>query len=79
MPTPENTTEQPPSSVSTSDDMRRIEEKFADAVARVPADEPLIEGLIKRATTEGLRRFAARRGDDALGQMAKAELHRREL
>lgn len=59
------------------DRMRRIEENFADAVARVPADEPLMEGLVKRAKTEGLRRIVERHGDDEIGRLALVELHRR--
>ncbi|MGH2799339.1 MAG: hypothetical protein ACRDM0_17100 [Thermoleophilaceae bacterium] len=57
-----------------ADRMRQIEERFADAVVRVPADEPLMEGLVKRAKTEGLRRIVARHGDDELGRLARAEL-----
>jgi len=43
----------------------------------VPADKPLIEGLIKRAKAEGLRRFVARHKDNGLGHLAQAELDRR--
>ena len=61
----------------SDDDMRRIEEGFADSVARVPADEPLMEGLVKRAKTEGLQRIVDRHDGDELGRLAQAELERR--
>jgi predicted transcriptional regulator len=59
--------------------MREIEEKFADAVVAVPADEPLLEGLVKRAKTEGLRRIVERHapGND-LYDAVVAELARRD-
>jgi hypothetical protein len=58
--------------------MRRIEETFADAVAAVPADEPLMEGLVRRAKTRGLRRIVERHGSGELRDLAVAELARRE-
>lgn len=50
---------------------------FADAVEAVPMDEPLMEGLVKRAKTSGLERIVAYRDDNKLHRLALAELCRR--
>jgi len=53
-------------------------ERFADSVAAVPPGEPLLEGLIRRAHTEGLRSLlAGYQLDDRMRALALAELRRR--